>query len=307
VAKKPRHKSKAQEGDARAMGSTLKAGKSALYAHTGGRAAEITFTALFAAIGAITVIPFLWMLSVSLKTPMELMTAPERFLPEGFNLANFRTVLTPRHGFLRMYLNSVKITGINVAGSVLTSMLAGYAFARLRFKGRDAIFLIYLATLMIPPQITMIPRYILFDRMGIIDTHLSLVLTGIFSVIGVFMMRQYFMQLPGELGEAAAIDGAGMYRTFFQIYAPLAQPAIVTVIIINFTWQWNDYENPLIFLRRQGLFTIPLGLVSFVDANETHMELTAAAAVMASFPMLALFAAAQKYFVDGLVAGAVKG
>ncbi|MDR1062044.1 MAG: carbohydrate ABC transporter permease [Clostridiales bacterium] len=275
--------------------------------HARGRAAEIAFTALFAAIGAATVLPFFWMLSVSFKTPMEIMSAPEKLLPAGFYLGNFGTVLSPRYGFLRMYLNSAKITGINVAGSALTSMLAGYAFARLRFKGRDAIFLIYLATLMIPPQITMIPRYILFDRIGLIDTHLSLILTGMFSVIGVFMMRQYFMQLPGELGEAAAIDGAGMYRTFFQIYAPLAKPAIVTVIIINFTWQWNDYENPLIFLRRQSLFTIPLGLVAFVDANETHMELTAAAAVLGSFPMLALFVAAQKYFVNGLVAGAVKG
>lgn len=253
------------------------------------------------------VLPFIWMFTISLKTPMELMKYPERFFPQAWNTANYSLVLAPRYQFLNMYLNSIKVTAINVAGSVLTSMLAGYAFARLRFKGRDGFFLLYLATLMIPPQITMIPRYILFDRLGLINTHLSLILVGIFSVIGVFMMRQYFAQLPGELSEAAAIDGAGMYRTFFQIYAPLALPAIMTVLILNFTWQWNDYENPLIFLRSQRLYTIPLGLVAFVDANETRLELTAAAGVLASFPMLLIFIAAQKYFIEGLVAGAVKG
>ncbi len=265
------------------------------------------FTLFFLLLGAATVTPFFWMLSISFKTPMELMKNPEVFLPKALNWANYRLVLQPQYNILLMYGNSVKVTAINVCGGVLTSMLAGYGFARLRFRGRDKLFLLYLGTLMIPPQITIIPRYILFDWMGVINTHWSLFFTGLFSVIGVFMMRQYFMQLPGELAEAAAIDGAGLYRTFLQVYAPLAVPAIVTVVILNFNWQWNDYENPLIFLRSQRLFTLPLGMTAFVDANESKMELTATAGVLASFPTLALFVAAQKYFIKGLVAGAVKG
>ncbi|MDR1539331.1 MAG: carbohydrate ABC transporter permease [Clostridiales bacterium] len=269
--------------------------------------ASAAFTALFFAIGFIVVIPFVWMFSISFKTPMELLKYPERILPASINWSNYRIMLAPQYHYLQMYANSIKVTSINTAGSVLTSMLSGYAFARLRFKGRDAIFMLYLATLMIPPQITIIPRYILFDRIGIINTHLSLIATGIFSIIGVFMMRQYFLQIPAELGESAAIDGAGMYRTFFQIYAPLALPAIMTVGILTFTWQWNDYENPLIFLRSSKLFTVPLGLAAFVDANETRMELKATAGALASIPILIVFVAAQKYFIKGLVSGAIKG
>jgi len=166
--------------------------------------------------------------------------------------------------------------------------------------------MVYLATLMIPPQVTLIPRFMQFTWMGITNSHLALIFPGVFSIIGVFLMRQYYMQIPFELSESAYIDGASEYRTFYQIILPMTKPAIVAIIIITFNWQWNDYENPLIFLRTSSLFTLPLGLSAFSDENGTKFELVSAASILACVPMIAVFVVAQKQFISGLTAGSLK-
>jgi multiple sugar transport system permease protein len=273
-----------------------------------GRFWKAFFTAIFLLASAMMVVPFVWMLAISLKTPMEIMEKPAALFPRSFAyFENYKYIFGPAYNLGALYFNSIKVTGANVLGGLATSACAGYAFARLRFKGRDAIFLLYLATLMIPPQVTIIPRFIMFNELGMIDSHLTLILPGLFSVIGTFLLRQYFMQMPFELTEAAKMDGAGEYRIFGQIFLPLAAPALMSVLILNFSWHWNDYQNALIFLRSASKFTLPLGMNVFSDVNSEHLYYIAAAGMASILPVILVFLAAQNYFVKGLTAGAVKG
>jgi len=270
------------------------------------KSTRILLTISFIFVGLIFIFPFIATIMTSLKTSFEIMKYPAKLLPIRPTFVNYATVLGSRYNYPLLYFNSIKITFINVTGCVVTSTLTGYAFGRLKFKGRDAIFLLYLATLMIPPQVTLIPRFIQFTWMGITNTHWCLILPGIFSVIGVFLMRQYFMQIPFELSESAYIDGAGEYRTFFRIILPTVKPAIVAIIITTFNWQWNDYENPLVFLRDKSLYTLPLGLTAFSDENGAKFELICAASILACLPLIIIFLFIQKQFINGLILGALK-
>jgi len=244
--------------------------------------------------------PFLWMLSASFKIQAEVFNYPIEWIPSTFNLRNYATVWGEKYQFAQYYWNTIKITVITVIGSLLTSSLAGFAFAKLKFKGRDILFLLYLATMIIPSQILLVPRFIVFDYVGLVNTHMSIILPGIFSVIGTFLMRQFFMTIPGELLEAGKVDGAGYWRIYWQIFIPLAKPALVSLLILTFTWTWNEYENPLIFLRDTSLYTLPLGLTNFVDENGTDYTLMMAASVSALVPLIVIVAFFQKWFVEGI-------
>jgi multiple sugar transport system permease protein len=189
---------------------------------------------------------------------------------------------------------------ITVVGALFTSSLAGFAFAKLNFKGRDLLFLLYLATMIIPSQVLLVPRFIVFDHAGLVNSHWSIILPGIFSVIGTFLMRQFFVTVPGELLEAGKVDGAGYWRIYWRIFLPLAKPALVSLLILQFTWSWNEYENPLIFLRDAKLYTLPLGLTNFVDENGTDYTLVMAASVSALVPLIVIVAFFQKWFVEGI-------
>jgi multiple sugar transport system permease protein len=205
------------------------------------------------------------------------------------------------------YLNSIKVAVISVIGTLLTSALGGYAFAKLNFKGRNVIFLIYLAAMMIPFQVTMVPLFMMFKWMGIYNTHLAIILPRLFSPLGTFLMRQYFMSLPNELIEAGRIDGVSEFGIFFKIMLPLAKPALATLGILTFVWRWNDYEAPLVFLSNRELFTVPLGLTNFIDESGMQMDnLIMAAAVVATLPMLIIFLIGQKYLIEGMTAGSIK-
>lgn len=269
---------------------------------------EIFFTLLFLCIAVSMIIPFIYMVMMTFKEPIEIMKNPTAIFPKSFRyLENYKYIMGPEYDIWTLYGNSLKITGINVAASLLTSATAGYGFARLQFAGRDKIFLLYLATLIVPPQVTIIPRFLIFNQMGLIDNHLSLILPGLFSVIGTFLLRQYFMQLPSELAEAAKVDGANEYRIFWQMYLPLAMPALMSVLILNFSWHWNDYQSALIFLRSSAKYTLPLGMNVFADLNADRIYYIATAGTMSILPVILIFIIAQKYFITGLVAGSVKG
>jgi multiple sugar transport system permease protein len=161
--------------------------------------------------------------------------------------------------------------------------------------------------MMIPGQVLLLPRFILFDSMQLINTHWSLILPGMFTVFGTFLMRQFFSTLPPELLEAARVDGAGFWRMFWQICLPLTKPALVTLLILSFTWHWNEYEGPLIFLRDKSLYTIPLGLTNYVEEFGTNYVLTMAASVSALLPLLIVVVVCQKWFVEGIANTGVKG
>lgn len=255
----------------------------------------------------VMVIPFLWMISTSFKVNGEVFDYPIQWIPTQWNLENYKKVWTGANPFYIYYFNSLKITVITVAGNLFTSAMAGFAFARLQFKGRNFLFLLYLSTMMIPSQVLLVPRFILFDTMKLINTHYSLILPGMFTVFGTFLMRQFFSTLPGELLEAAKVDGAGYWRTFWQICLPLTKPALMTLLILTFTWHWNDYEQPLIFLRDKALYTIPLGLTSYVEEFGTDYVLSMAASVSALIPLLIVVVICQKWFVEGITSSGLKG
>ncbi|BFT70431.1 carbohydrate ABC transporter permease [Paenibacillus sp. P36] len=264
-------------------------------------------TIVLAAFALIMILPYIWMISTSFKINGEVFKYPIDWIPKTWHFENYKQVWTGPNPFYLFYLNSIKITGITVAGNLLTSAMAGYAFAKIRFKGRNFLFLLYLSTMMIPSQVLLLPRFILFDSMKLINTHYSLILPGLFTVFGTFLMRQFFSTLPNELLEAARVDGAGYWRTFWQISLPLIKPAIVTLLILSFTSHWNEYEGPLIYLRDKHLFTIPLGLTSYVEEFGTNYVLTMAASVSALLPLLIVVIVCQKWFVEGFASSGLKG
>lgn len=260
-------------------------------------------------VGIAMILPFLWMLSTSFKLEVDVFKFPVEWIPRRWNFNNYREIwLNQNPPFYIYYLNSIKITVICVIGELCTSSLAAYGFARLEFKGRDKIFLMYLGTMMIPFQVLMVPRFMLFQWAGLYNTHWALILPGIFTTLGVFLLRQFFLTIPMELSESAKIDGAGELRTYWQIILPLSKPALASLAILSFVWRWNDYSGPLIFLTKRELYTIPLGLTNFIDEMGGQQNtLIMAASVSALLPMLFVFLLGQKYFIEGLTAGSIKG
>ncbi len=259
------------------------------------------------------IVPFAWMLSASLKLPSEVLELPIRWIPKTLHWENYGIVwnvgdLAPRdYHFPLAYLNSLKIAVINMAGCLLTSALAGYAFAKIPFRGREAVFLLYLATMMIPSQVTLIPKFVIFDLMRILGSHLTLILPGVVTITGTFLMKQYFTQVPNELRESAKIDGAGELATWARIMLPLAKPMLASLALLVFLWNWNNYLESLVFLRSWRTYTITVALGAFIDESLTEYNLVMAASVSAVLPVVAVFVAGQKFFVKGLTAGAVKG
>ncbi len=271
------------------------------------------FTIIIGAIALTMITPFLWMISASMKIPLDVMKLPIEWIPKYFYPENYKKVwnigdLAPRdYHFALAYLNSIKIASINLVGSVLTSTLAGYAFAKINFRGRNILFLLYLATMMIPSQVTLIPKFVMFNKLNLTGTHLTLILPGLITITGTFLMRQYFMQIPDELRESAKVDGANEYVTWARIMVPIAKPSMASLAMVVFLWNWNSYLEPLVFLSDWRLYTIPIALTNFIEESVTEYNLVMAAASSALIPAFLVFILGQKFLIKGLVSGAVKG
>lgn len=277
--------------------------------HAGFHISKLIWTILMFCAGMIMIIPFLWMFATSFKIEGDVFKFPVEWFPKVWNFANYREVwLNQQPPFYVYYWNSIKIAVICVIGDLFTSSMAAYAFARLEFKGKNSLFLLYLATMMIPFQVLMVPQFILFRQLGLYNTHWALILPQLFTPLGTFLLRQYFLSIPQELSEAARVDGAGEFKIFWKVILPLAKPALASLAILAFVWRWNDYDRPLIFLTNRNLYTITLGLTNFVDeAGIQENTLIMAASTSALLPMLIIFILGQRYFVDGITAGSVKG
>lgn len=268
---------------------------------------KLAITLIFLGIGVLMILPFLWMVSASFKNAADIFKYPIQWIPEKWDLYNYRKVWLDGVSFAVFYKNSIKITFLQVLGTLVTSSMAGFAFAKLQFKFKELIFLVYLSTMIIPHQVLFVPRFIMFDQLGLVNTHLGIILPGMFTVLGTFLMRQFFSTLPNELLEAAKADGAGYWRMYWQISLPLTKPAIVTLLILAFTWHWNEYENPLILLRDRHLFTIPIGLSSYMDENGTNYPLIMAASCSALVPLIIIVSVCQRWFVEGIASTGLKG
>ena len=267
---------------------------------------SIWLTLIAFLIAIIMVLPFIWMLSASFKFEVDIFTYPIQWIPRRWNFSNYTSVWTGRLSFVPFYWNSIKVTFFSVVGQVLVCSLAAYAFARLQFRGKNAMFMLFLSSMMIPAQVTLIPKYVLFSWMDLLNTHTSLILPSLFSAFGVFLLRQHFLNIPNEISEAAKIDGANELSIFFRIILPLAKTAISSLVILSFVWSWNEYMTPLIFIRSTKKFTIPIALDLYMtDIRE--FRLLMAAAVSATVPMILIYFFCQRSFVESLSASAVKG
>lgn len=252
-------------------------------------------------------IPLAWTLSTSLKKPGEVFLFPPTFIPSEIVWRNYADAVTAIP-FFKYLWNTATITGLTIVGKVMSVTLVAFAFARLRWWGRDTLFLIMLATLMLPTHVTLIPQFILFKNLGWINTFLPLIVPHFFGGPWLtFLVRQFLLTLPRELDDAARIDGCSSFGVFARIILPLAMPAVLIVVIFVFNNTWNDFLGPLIYLHSQDKFTLALGLRMFQGEASTSWNLLMAASLLTMLPVLILFFAAQKYFMQGIVFTGVKG
>lgn len=255
---------------------------------------------LIVTLGAVIMVaPFLWMLSTAFKGGGNIFDYPPTWIPDPVTYEHFREVWTVVP-FGRYLFNSLFIAVCVTLGEVLTSALAAYAFARLRFPGRDAIFLMYLATLMIPGQVTIIPNFILMRYLGWINTYEGLIIPTAFTAFGTFLLRQYFLSIPRELEEAARVDGASYFQVWWRIIMPLASPAIATLGVFSFMGAWNSFLWPFIMVSTSDMRTLTVALRSLQSEYGTEWGMMMAGSLIAMLPMLVIFLFAQRYFVRGI-------
>lgn len=267
---------------------------------------KVLLYVLLIIIGIIMVVPFLWMISTSLKEQYDTVKIPPVWIPNPPRWQNYVDLFT-QQPMLQFMLNTIKIVFFVVLGQLFFSSLAAYSFARIKFKGRTVMFFFYIATLMVPGQVTMIPTYLMFAKVGLVDNHIVLILPAFFSAFGVFLLWQFFMSLPKELEEAAEIDGCNPFTTYYRIMLPLIVPAMLTLGVFTLMNTWNDYMGPLIYLTTPEKYTMTLGIAYFKGVYTTQWNLVMAGSVLSVIPILVAYLCAQKYFVEGIAFSGVKG
>ena len=254
----------------------------------------------------IMLIPFAWMLSASLKFEKDVFSFPIVWIPPVPQWSNYAEIWK-KVPLLTGFFNTTKLTVCTTVLQLVTSSFAAYAFAKLSFKGRDTIFMMYVMTISIPWQVYMVPQYKMMTLFGLTDSHLGIILMHAFTAMGVFLMRQFFIGIPNELLEAARIDGLSEYGIWARLMLPLSKPAIATLCITSFTFEWNDFMGPLIYLSSQKKKTIQLMLRMFNSQYSSNYAQIMAAATVALIPVLILFSCLQRYFVEGVASSGIKG
>jgi len=257
--------------------------------------------------GVLMMLPFAWMFSTSWRLARDSFSLPPQWLPTAWRIENYREVLE-NIPFVAFVWNSLKVTVLITAGQLVTCAMAAYAFARLRFPGRDALFLVFLSQLMVPQQVTIIPVFILIRMLGLLDTQWALVIPALVSAFGTFLLRQFFLTIPRELEEAARVDGAGHVRTFLQIILPLAGPGLSALAIFTFNFYWNEFFRPLLFISTWERMTLPLGLTvmkGFLGVG--NVAAIMAGVSMGILPVLLVFLLAQRYLIEGVTLTGIKG
>jgi multiple sugar transport system permease protein len=267
---------------------------------------QVLIYALAIVIGLVMLTPFIWMLSASLKLNRDVFTFPIQWIPAEPRWQNYVDIWTKIPLALFVW-NTAKITIAVTILQLLTSSFAAYAFAKLRFPGRDALFLGYIATIAMPWQVYMVPQFLLMRELGLHNTHMALILLQAFTAFGVFLMRQFYQSIPDELCEAARIDGMNEYQIWWRIMLPLSKPALSTLTIFTFVSTWNDFLGPLIYLTKTELKTIQIGLRMFISQYSAEYGLIMAASVVALIPVLVVFLALQRFFVEGIATSGLKG
>lgn len=264
---------------------------------------------LLATVSGLILIPFLWMLTTSLKDQTKVFQFPPQWIPSPVVWGNYAEVFRTQPLFLTQYWNSLYIAVLVTAGTCIVSGLAGYAFAKLSFPFKNVLFLVLLSGMMIPNEVTIIPNFIWFSKLNLVDNHFPLIIPPILGaggIFGVFLLRQFYITVPKDLDEAAEMDGCTPWQTFWKIMIPIATPAFATLSIFTFLNSWEDFLDPLIYISSSELFTLPVAMKLFTDTAGTEWHLLMAASVMATLPLLMVFFAAQKRFIDGIATTGLK-
>lgn len=264
-------------------------------------------------VAAVMVIPFLWMLSSSLKAAGDIFLFPPQIVPWPPEWSNYPdTIRAMRCGqtdcFGLFLFNSFKVSVLGDIGALIAVAMAAFAFARMRFPGKDVIFVVMIATMMIPAQVTLIPVFLMIKSLGWVNSHAALIVPNWFGgAFGTFLVRQFFLTIPDELEDAAKIDGAGPFTIFWKIFVPLGRPALATVAVFVFMNLWNDLTGPVIYLSDIEKMTVTVGLTMFRGQYRTQWHLLMAGSVLSILPILAIYVVAQKYFVQGIALSGIKG
>jgi multiple sugar transport system permease protein len=267
---------------------------------------RIALHAVLIAGGAITLFPLFWMLSASFMSSGEATSLPPHLVPHAPTLAQYRELFV-RLNLGRAFFSSAVIAGIVTIGSVLTSSMAGYAFAKLRFGGRQRLFSLLLIGVVIPPQVGMLPLFLLMKKLHLVNTYWGAIIPSLATVFGIFLIRQFMLSVPQDLLEAARIDGASEWRIYWSVVMPLARPILATLATFMFMSLWNDFMWPLIILSDQSHYTLPVALANLSGEHVQDVELMMAGSVVTVLPVLLLFVVLQRQYISGIMAGSVKG
>lgn len=271
--------------------------------------ARIVTTAVMLVLSAVMLLPLVWMVSASCKVEQDVFVYPIQWIPRQWNAVNnYKTVILENQ-FFRNYVNSFIQTGGVVVLSLLLGSMCAYAFSKIRFRGSEKMFLFLLALMMIPPQLTLISRFIIVQKIRLYDTLIGLILMEAFSVYGVFLLRQFMITIPDSICESARMDGAGHWVIYSRIILPMVKPALATLAILKTVWTWNDYQGPMVFLASSEKFTVQLAVQQFAQADGMTpvYSLVMTGAVIATIPLIVMFIIFQSKVIEGIAVGAVKG
>ncbi|WP_281890634.1 carbohydrate ABC transporter permease [Paenibacillus sp. YYML68] len=267
---------------------------------------SVGLTVLLAAVGVFMVFPIAWMLSASVKYESDVFKMPIDWIPANAHLSNFTTAIQ-EFPFMNWYFNTALLTVYVVFFVLFVSSAAGYAFAKLEFKGRNLIFLLFISTMMIPVEVRIIPQFMIFKSLGLLNDVISVALPWMFNAFSIFLMRQFFMSIPNDLLQAARIDGCNEYKIFFRIVLPLSRSQLTALFILSFTWGWNEYLGPMIYINDLTKQVLSVGIASFKGEYSSNFGVQMAGATMALLPIIAVYLAAQKHFIEGVALSGVKG
>lgn len=263
-------------------------------------------TILFGAIALLFFLPLVWMVSASFKPNSEVFIFPIEWIPKHPQVSNYTEIwLSEDLPFGVLYLNSIKIALLTIIGKLILSASAAYAFSKMHFPLKNVIFIAFLGSMMIPSQVTVLPRFVLFEKLGLYNTHASLIIPALFDVSAIFLLKQFFDAIPSDLSESALIDGAGHGRIWMQIVLPLSAAPLASLAVLALVTSWNDYFNPLIFIITPAKYTVSLGIRKY--AADIYTNLGLAASVSAIAPILLLYIFCQRYFVQSIASSGIKG
>ena len=256
-------------------------------------------------ISFVTLLPFLWMLGASLMTTGEASTFPPRFIPSHFTWEQYKT-LFERLDLGRYFLNSLILAVSVAAVSLLVNSMAGFAFAKFSFRGKRPLFVFLLSSMIIPGQVTMLPVFLLLNKLGLLNTYFGIIIPGMASIFGIFLIRQYLQSIPDSLLEAARMDGAKDFTIYWRIILPLSKPVLVTLALFTFMGTWNDFLWPLIVMTKDSMYTLPVALANLLGEHVQDPEMMMAGSVITTMPVLVVFMFLQRYYIQGILLGGLK-